>query len=215
MKKKIITIIVFVLFITLSTNIYATGFLQNVFNQASNFATPGELNAATATNATVGGALAQMLTGSSIDIVNTIMNIGNIVIFIVTIALGIKYIYSGIDGKADIKSSLPNYVFGVVFFYLAQAVYDLSSDIMFGALGSSGNNYTTFTGNIYSTVNTIANTCAILGIILVGLKYMLSPADTKADVKKQLVPVVLGIVFVYCTLKVIMLVYNIGQGLLS
>ena len=204
------------LFMVLSTNIYATGFLQNVFGQASNFVKVNDLNAAITNpnNNTVGGALSQVLTGSSIDIIGTIMNIGNVIIFVVTIALGIKYIYSGIDGKADIKSSLPNYVFGVVFFYLAQAVFDLSRGAVFGAL-EGGTSYDTFAGNIYSTVNTIANTCAILGIILVGLKYMLSPADTKADVKKQLVPVALGIVLVYCTLKVIMLVYNIGQGLLS
>ena len=103
-------------FTVLSTNVYATSFLQNVFNQASNFVTPGELNSATGSNNTVGGALAQLINSPSMDIVGTIFTIGNLVIFVVTIALGLKYIYSGIDGKADIKGALPNYAFGVVFF---------------------------------------------------------------------------------------------------
>ena len=139
MKKKIITIVAFILIIAFSTNIYATGFLQNVFTQASNFATPGNLNSVAVNNSTVGGALAQVISGSGLGLVDTVFTVGNLVIFVVTIALGIKYIYSGIGGKADIKSALPNYVFGVTFFYLANGVYDLSRKIMLGALTSSGN----------------------------------------------------------------------------
>lgn len=213
MKKKIITSVVFMMLVLFATNIYASSFLNDVFSQASNFRDPSELNSS-GTN-TVGGALSNIITGGtgSLNIIDTIFTIGNLVIFVVTIALGLKYIYSGIDGRADIKSSLPNYVLGVVFFYLAEAVRDLSKNFMLGAL-DGGTSYTTFAGNIYSTVNTIANICAILGIVLVGLKYMLSPADAKADVKKQLVPVALGIALVYCTLKVIMLVYKLGEGIL-
>lgn len=217
MKKKAITTLgIMLVLIIFATNIYAADFLQNVFTQASNFVNTSQLNVDknSATNDTVGGALSIMINSSAINIVEVIFTIGNLVIFVVTIALGLKYIYSGIEGKADIKSSLPNYVFGVVFFYLADSVYMLSKNIMLGAL-DTGTSYNTFSGNIYSTVETIANTCAILGIVMVGLKYMLSPADAKADVKKQLIPVTIGIILVYCTLKVIMLVYNIGQGIIS
>ena len=213
MKKKVITTLgIMLVLIIFATNIYAADFLQNVFTQASNFVAINNLASSTATNNTIGGALSIAI--GSIGLIDVIFDIGNLVIFVVTIALGLKYIYSGIEGKADIKSSLPNYVFGVVFFYLANSVYSLSQNIMTGALGG-GTSYSTFAGNIYSTVEVIANVCAILGIVLVGLKYMLSPADAKADVKKQLIPVTIGIILVYCTLKVIMLVYNIGQGIIS
>lgn len=212
MKKKVITTLGIVLvFMIFTTNIYA-GILDDIFGQANNFVTINSLAGSSATNNTVGGALSIAI--DSMGLIGVIFDIGNLVIFVVTIALGLKYIYSGIEGKADIKSSLPNYVFGVVFFYLANSVYSLSQNIMTGALGG-GTSYSTFAGNIYSTVEVIANVCAILGIVLVGLKYMLSPADAKADVKKQLVPVTIGIILVYCTLKVVMLVYNIGQGIIS
>lgn len=221
MKKKVITTLGIVLvFMLFTTNIYA-GFLENVFTQANNFVKiddltidPNTVVNGTPLYNTVGGSLTYIIMNGPLDLINTIFDIGNLVIFVVTIALGLKYIYSGIEGKADIKSSLPNYVFGVVFFYLADSVYSLSQNIMTGALGG-GTSYSTFAGNIYSTVEVIANVCAILGIVLVGLKYMLSPADAKADVKKQLVPVTIGIILVYCTLKVVMLVYNIGQGIIS
>lgn len=214
MKKKVITTLGIVLvFMLFTTNIYA-GLLDDIFGQANNFVTINSLTGSSATNNTVGGALSLMIKSDSLNLINTIFDIGNLVIFVVTIALGLKYIYSGIEGKADIKSSLPNYVFGVVFFYLANSVYDLSQNIMTGAL-DDGTSYSTFAGNIYSTVEVIANVCAILGIVLVGLKYMLSPADAKADVKKQLVPVTIGIILVYCTLKVVTLVYSIGKGIIS
>ena len=214
MKKGIIIVAIFMLLTVFSSHLYASSFLNEVFNQASNFRNTTDLNSVSGN--TVGGEIANIIGNGTggLDIIGTIFAIGNIVIFVVTIALGLKYIYSGIEGKADIKSSLPNYVLGIVFFYSAQAVSDLSKSFMTGAL-DDGTSYNTFAGNVYSTVNTIANVCAILGIVLVGLKYMLSPADTKADVKKQLVPVALGIVLVYCTFKIITLVYNIGQGILS
>lgn len=216
MKKNsliLIWLVTFILFFTFS-DVQATtegeNFFNNVFSQADAWKDKGS-----AGSGKVGTMLSKLIdTGGAVPIISILFTIGNLVIFVVTIALGLKYIYSGIEGKADIKGALPNYVLGVVFFYLAQMINDLSRAFMTGAL-DTGASYTIFTGNIYSTVNTIANICAILGIVLVGLKYMLSPADTKADVKKQLVPVTLGIVLVYCTLKVITLVYNIGQGILS
>jgi len=214
MKKKIIIVAVFIVFMFLGSHLYASDFLNAVFNQASNFRNISDLSNST-TNS-VGSELANFIEGGTgtINIIDTIFDVGNIVIFVMTIVLGLKYIYSGIEGRADIKESLPNYVLGVVFFYLAVAVRDLSKEFMSKALGG-GDSYTTFAGNVYATVSTIANVCAILGIVLVGLKYMLSPADTRADVKKQLLPVAIGIVFVYCTLKIIMLVYNIGQGVFN
>ncbi len=239
MKKGIIIVAIYVLLTVFSSDLYASSFLNDVFGQASDFVDVtdpsigkyveckecNQLNPVSnhkcqycqkELQKPVGAALSGIISNGTggLDIIGTIFAIGNVVIFVVTIALGLKYIYSGIEGKADIKSSLPNYVLGVVFFYLAQSVRDLSKSFMTGALGG-GTSYNTFAGNVYSTVNTIANVCAILGIVLLGLKYMLSPAETRADVKKQLVPVALGIVLVYCTFKVITLVYSIGQGVLS
>jgi len=185
-----------------------------VFGQAANFRTTTQLNSLSGNN-TVGGALANIIgsgTGN-LDVIGIIFEVGNIVIFIVTIVLGLKYIYSGVEGRADIKSSLPTYVIGVAFFYLAEAINGLSRNIMYNAMGTRGHLFSYLAGNIYATINTIANVCAILGIVLLGLKYMLSPAETRADVKKQLIPVALGLVLVYCTFKVITLVYSIADGI--
>lgn len=200
------------MYICFCSQVHATGFLNKVFQDGKGFFNSTN---ATAGTGTVGSALADLIgKNGTIDIFAIIFEIGNLVIFVVTIALGLKYIYSGIDGKADIKGSLPNFVLGIVFFYLANAVYDLSGGFMKDILGS-GDSYEDLAKRTYYIINNIANTCAILGIVLVGLKYMLSPADTKADVKKQLVPVALGIVLVYCTLKVILLVYDIGSQMLT
>lgn len=212
MKKIVMIIMILAICIILGSQVYATDFLNKVFQDGKTFFDATNASAGTGT---VGSALANVIgKNGAIDVFAIIFEVGNLVIFVITIALGLKYIYSGIDGKADIKSSLPNYVLGVVFFYLANSVYDLSSGFMTDILGT-GDSYEALANRTYYIINTIANVCAIFGIVLVGVKYMISPADAKADVKKQLMPVALGIVLVYCTLKVLLLVYDIGTQMIT
>lgn len=211
--KRFLIVIFVICFIITCSSVYAIDDLNEVFSKANDWFSSANAPTNAGTN-TVGGALAGLIgKNGTVDLVSMLFEIGNLIILVVTIALGLKYIYSGIEGKADIKSALPNYVLGIVFFYLSDAVWALSKGFMTGTLGT-GNSYETFSGNIFSIISTMANIFAILGIVLVGLKYMLSPADTKADVKKQLIPVVLGIALVYAGFRIVDFIYDIANGII-
>ncbi|MEG1008334.1 MAG: hypothetical protein RSF67_00680 [Clostridia bacterium] len=139
--------------------------------------------------------------------------IGNLVIFVVAIVLGLKYVWSGIEAKTDIKETLPTFLIGVVFFYLADGIYKLIN----GSLSSMimGNNtFSSISSNIFSTVGFIVNIGAIIGFIIIGIKYMFGSATEKADYKTSLIPATIGIILIYCVNNVIQFIYKIGTELL-
>lgn len=52
-------------------------------------------------------------------------------------------------------------------------------------------------GNVWATIRLILQVAAIGAIIFAGVRYMFASADTKADIKKQMVILVIGAVLVF------------------
>lgn len=150
---------------------------------------------------------------SSMDLIGVFKLIGNLVFFIVSIALGIKYIFSGIDGKASVKETLPSFVIGIVFFYLAETLVDFFSGI--GGDIQNTTNANNVVSNVWSTVTSIGQILCIAGIVIIGLKYMLSPADKKADIKNQSVAIVIGLMLATSALPIIQFIVNVGKDFLG
>lgn len=218
MNKIAKIILILGLAVLLISNVYAKdaeSFIDAILGHGQDFV--NKKNNASTTTDTVGSALAGIIKdGDNINILRIIYDIGNLIIFVITMVLGLKYIFSGVNGKADIKSTLPNYVLGIVFFYCATGIWELSENFMLGMTTNDKGvlNYAKIEDNLIAVIDIIVNMCAIFGIILVGLKYMLSPADTRADIKKELIPVVIGIVFVYSAYRVITIIYDFGNAML-
>lgn len=123
-------------------------------------------------------------------IVDGIFQIGNLIFVCVTIILGIKYAFSSVSEKADVKESLIPLSIGAVFFYLAQSVYNFTSG-MFKDDFSKATSLDTITDKIYSIVKLVANVGAIIAIVIMGLKYMFTAADERAELKQRMVPLVI------------------------
>lgn len=123
-------------------------------------------------------------------IVDGIFQIGNLIFVCVTIILGIKYAFSSVSEKADVKESLIPLSIGAVFFYLAQSVYNFTSG-MFKDDFSKATSLDTITDKIYSSVKLVANVGAIIAIVIMGLKYMFTAADERAELKQRMVPLVI------------------------
>lgn len=131
-------------------------------------------------------------------LIEMIKFVGNMVFVAVTVILGVKYIWGGVDSKASVKDSLVTLIVAAVVFYGWTSI---------SALFSNGNSLNFVTGDwkgtaltIYSTVLYICNFLAIGGIIYIGVKYMLAGAEGKSQLKAKGVPVVLGIIMVYATI---------------
>lgn len=74
-----------------------------------------------------------------------------------------------------------------------------------GSIGTIDN----IANNVWGTVLTIAQILAFAAIIFAGVRYMFASADSKADIKKQLVILVVGAVLVFGASTVVQILMNV------
>ncbi|MNI55957.1 TrbC/VIRB2 family protein [compost metagenome] len=145
------------------------------------------------------------LPSSALAIISTLEDmlnlVGTTVFVVVTIFLGVKYIYGSVDSKADIKQSMTTLLVAAVFFFgwtsIRNIIYPSNSFIFTSGTTSFGD----IVGNIYSIAIYIANFLAIGGIVYIGVKYMLSGASGKADLKSKSMQFVLGIIMAFAAVN--------------
>lgn len=68
---------------------------------------------------------------------------------------------------------------------------------------------TTLAGSLWKTVLTIAQVVAFIAIIFAGIRYMFASADTKADIKKQTIILVVGAIFVFGASTIVSILMSI------
>lgn len=189
-------------------------FLNNILGQGSSFFNPGSVSG---NENEIGNVINKTI--KDLGIIDAILIVGNFVFVVITSVLGLKYIFASSPDKADIKNSLITLCVGIVFFFLAQLVYDFASGELtglFSGLAAQGNSqYVYLEGRLWATIRIVVNVCAILGVILIGLKYMFASANTRADLKTELMPMFIGIMLVFCSINVINYILVIGRSLLK
>lgn len=84
---------------------------------------------------------------------------------------------------------------------------DLSS--MGGGSGSTTLNDTA--KNIWSSVTLILQILAVAAIVFAGVRYMFASADAKADIKKQMVILIIGAVMVFAASTIINVIVNVTK----
>ena len=77
--------------------------------------------------------------------------------------------------------------------------------------GTASQTITNTAGSIWSTVIILFQILAIAAIIIAGIRYMFASADSKADIKKQLVPLVVGAVLVFGATTIIQVIVNVTE----
>lgn len=211
MKKKIFLSIMLILVVTLFTvNAYASGMLSNIINQGTNFGNG---------NSSGIGSLAENFILD--DVTDVIALIGNLVFAAVTVILGVKYIWSSAQGKAEVLESLPTFVVAVLFFYLGESIVkwlvgsgdEVTSS---GAVWSIYNakNWDTISGYIMWLINTFVRYAAFAGILVLGLRYMFASAEGKSNIKTSFGGLVIGLVFVFLASNVVNFIIDLGEGIL-
>lgn len=149
--------------------------------------------------------------GGIIEIITTI---GYLAFFIAGAILGIKYMMSGYEGKAFVKNGLVSYSIGAIFFYLSENVVNFVRDIFFRDI-SQASNLNTLTGTIWSTFEGIISVLMVGIVVFYGVKYMWSSSNEKADLKKGMVPMVIGAILIMCTLQILQFVVDISEPVLE
>jgi len=172
-----------------------SGANNNWWNMAGNFWSGGSSNVANDAMNTLE------------PLVKLVKTIGNMIFVAVTVILGVKYIWGGVESKASVKDSLVTLVIAALVFYGWNTI---------SALFMSGNKLSFITGSatdtasrIYSIVLYIANFLAVGGIVYIGMRYMMAGAEGRAQLKAKGVPIVLGIIMVYATITFLNLIVGL------
>jgi type IV secretory pathway VirB2 component (pilin) len=126
--------------------------------------------------------------------------------------LGLKYIWSSAEGKAEVQESLPTFVIGVICFYLAGAVFDHFKAVTSGMAGAS--NWQELSGNAYWIIATIAKYLSLAGIMIIGLRYMFASAEGRASLKTSFGGAVLGLAFVFLASNVVTFITTTAREIL-
>ena len=147
-------------------------------------------------------------------LIDALFQIGNLVIMISIVFTGLRYVFSGIDGKASIKESLINLSAGVIFFYLAQGIYNIVSKFFIDMIADT-TTVETITTSIWGNVAEIVKYLSVLGLAAVGVRFMLSNAETKKDIKGQLLPVLIGLIMIYCVISFTEFIVNAASDTLG
>lgn len=140
-----------------------------------------------------------------IDTVSNMVNIiGTTTIVIVTIFLGIKYMFGSVESKADIKQSLVTLLIACVFFFGWQSISNLlmpNNQLIF--IDSNDSNYENMVGRIYATFVYIANIAAVIAVIYVGVRYIFASASSRAELKGKSVQFIIGIILAFSSINVL------------
>lgn len=85
---------------------------------------------------------------------------------------------------------------------------------------NAGSNSGTMTGvtglvdRVWATAITVVQVLAVGCVVFAGLRYMYASADRKADIKKGMMYLAIGAVFVFATTTVMKFVYNVGNSIM-
>ncbi len=147
---------------------------------------------------------------------NMVNVLGTTVIVLVTIFLGIKYMFGTFEAKADVKESLVTLLVACVFFFGWDAIWNLlfpSGEFVFNP--STATSYTTPLGIVFSTATKIANFAAIGAVIYIGIKYIFAGASGKADLKAHSGQFIIGAIMAFCAIGLLNYISTIVNQILS
>lgn len=66
-------------------------------------------------------------------------------------------------------------------------------------------------GQIMGLIRNIAVVVGVIMLMIIGIKFMLGSAEEKAEYKKSLIPLVIGIVIVMMATTLVTFIYNFAQ----
>jgi trbC/VIRB2 family len=117
--------------------------------------------------------------------------------------------------KKIILTVLP-ILFVLMFVFTTNVFADvISTDFNKIQGGNEINSVTGTARNVWSTIALILQIAAIAAIVFAGVRYMFASADTKADIKKQMVILVVGAVLVFGASTVVQFITGITNEALG
>ncbi len=140
---------------------------------------------------------------AAVEVINSFSNmvnvVGTTVIVLVTIFLGIKYMFGSFEAKGDVKESLLNLIVACIFFFGWSSIWNLLFSGGKFIFSKGAASYTTVVARIFNTLTNIANFLAVGAVIYIGVRYIFSGAQGKAELKGKSGQFIIGIILAFCS----------------
>ncbi len=65
------------------------------------------------------------------------------------------------------------------------------------------------TGKIVNGLTLIGTVIAIIGIMILGIKYMIGSVEEKAEYKKTMIPYLVGCIFIFAITRIVSIIYSL------
>ena len=211
MIKKNKVIIVFLL-VLMSFIFYASSIYADFWDDANKWYNGDEYTSGSdAKNSDIGNISSIAPQAKEIiDDLSTMLNIlGTTVFVIVTIYLGIKYMFGTFETKADVKENLITLLVACVLFFGWTAIWNILFTGGEFVLTKGTSSYESVIAKVFNATTTTANFLAIGAVLYIGIRYIFAGANGKADLKAKSGQFIIGIILAFCAVGFLNLVSTI------
>lgn len=136
-----------------------------------------------------------------------IEKIGSFVSVVILIIIGIKYMISSIEERAEYKNTMAAYMIGAVFIFgtskVLNLIINIGSEISeAGSIEKAGN-------VIVTLIATVGSLLSVIMLVILGIRYMGASVEEKAIYKKTLTPYAIGAVLVFAASTIASIAYDL------
>lgn len=64
---------------------------------------------------------------------------------------------------------------------------------------------------IVGALTTVGTVVAVIGIIILGIKYMMGSVEEKAEYKKTMIPYIIGCIFIFAISRIVSIIYSLAS----
>lgn len=149
---------------------------------------------------------------SMLDIIepftNRLFMIGSFASVVALIILGIKYMTSSLEDKAEFKQRMGPYVLGAAFAFGVFAILGLIQEV--GENITNVNTLEQAGQRVVTVLSTIGSFLSVILLVALGIKYLsLGTIDEKIQFRKSSMPYIIGAVLVFAASSVASIIYSI------
>ena len=145
------------------------------------------------------------------DVIKSITNLGSIISVIALLLLGIKYMVSSIDEKAEYKQRMGIYLLGAIFVFAISRILAIIQEIggtiiQSGSVEQAGQ-------RVVTIISVIGSIISVVILIMLGIKYMGGSLEEKSQYKNAMLPYLIGAILVFAASQIAGIVYQFAKGL--
>ena len=145
------------------------------------------------------------------DVIKKLSDLGSIISVIALLLLGIKYMVSSVDEKAEYKSRMGVYLLGAIFVFAISRVLAIIQEIggtiiQSGSVEEAGQ-------RVVTIISVIGSIISVVILVMLGIKYMGGSLEEKSQYKNAMLPYLLGAVIVFAASQIAGVVYRVAIAL--